>query len=240
MIRVGRSRYVDGDVIHPTYPDFTPIPVISKSKEWPELSPFYLKDEQGQIMENIWQFGKVYPSVPRVYQQKSKRDKRVIWSWSAETHLDQNGNITPHYIPWRITGMNNSFAVRYPVGYEHRHKCVGYIPEDQHGNILFDQRLDYLQSRIRVYLPLYVRLAKQTDEYQELKERLAAGENLLIIEPDGPHQESNQYYHQKYGTDPNLIQQHSIPATRENLMLMLNDTRHPFGHGYCLAIALQY
>jgi hypothetical protein len=28
-------------------------------------------------------------------------------------------------------------------------------------------------------------------------------------------------------------------ASRENLGLMLADTRHPFGHGYCLAACLQ-
>lgn len=26
--------------------------------------------------------------------------------------------------------------------------------------------------------------------------------------------------------------------TKENISIMLNDTKHPFGHGYCLAMAL--
>lgn len=235
MIRVGRSRYEDGKVIHPSYPGFTSIPVITKSHEWPELSPFYLKDEQGQIMENVWQFGKVYRDVPKMFH---KVGRRVLWSWPAEKHLDGRGDITPFYIAWRIAGMRNHMAVRYPVGYNNRHKCVAYIPEDREGNILFNQRLDYIQARKQVYLPLYISLAKQTDSFSELKNRLAAGENLLIIEPDGPHQESNSYYSKMYGTPQNLIQNDSIPATHANLSMMLEDPKHPFGHGYCLAIAL--
>jgi len=36
----------------------------------------------------------------------------------------------------------------------------------------------------------------------------------------------------------NIIENDTILATDENIMIMMYDTLHPFGHGYCLAMAL--
>ena len=36
----------------------------------------------------------------------------------------------------------------------------------------------------------------------------------------------------------NFIKYKTMLATKENLDIMLNDTKYPFGHGYCLAAAL--
>lgn len=90
--------------------------------------------------------------------------------------------------------MNNPYVVRYPVGYHYRHKCLCSFPDDEQGNVDVSRPLDYVQSLKVIYLPIYCQLAKQTKEYQELKDRLNSGENLLIIEVDGPHQESSNYY----------------------------------------------
>lgn len=67
---------------------------------------------------------------------------------------------------------------------------------------------------------------------------LKDGKNLLIVEVDGPHGESLDYYKKKYKVDDNFIEDDTILATKENLKIMLNDTKHAFGHGYCLAVAL--
>ena len=71
-----------------------------------------------------------------------------------------------------------------------------------------------------------------------LKNRLINGENLLIIEVDGPHQESLDYYKEKYEVGDDFIQKNTMLANDENINIMLNDTKHPFGHGYCLAMTL--
>jgi hypothetical protein len=62
--------------------------------------------------------------------------------------------------------------------------------------------------------------------------------NLLIVEWDGPHQESMEYYKEKYNVTDDFIVDSTMNATTENIDLMLNDEKHPFGHGYCLASAL--
>lgn len=41
-----------------------------------------------------------------------------------------------------------------------------------------------------------------------------------------------------YNVDDSFIQNHTMLATKENLNIMIDDIKHPFGHGYCLAMAL--
>lgn len=56
-------------------------------------------------------------------------------------------------------------------------------------------KLNYIQSRIHVYYPLYTGLSQQQPDFHELKRRLEAGENLQINEVDGP----------RYSTSPPSI-----------------------------------
>lgn len=48
---------------------------------------------------------------------------------------------------------------------------------------------------------------------------------------DGPHQESLEYYREEYGVGDDFIEHNSIEVNLENMKLMLNDPKHPFGHG---------
>lgn len=232
MIRVGRCKYVKGKQILPFFPDYTKVVVLMKSSPYWELSPYYLKDENGVIHENKHQFSKVYRQVPASKRTYSRFDKTVIWEHPAETHIDEDGNITEEYKKWREKGMKNKWAVRYPVGFNHRHKCEYALLDD------LTTKLDYVQARKQIYLPVYLELVKKQPKFVKLKNKLLKGEKLLIIEVDGPHQESLDYYKEKYGVEDDFIENDTIQATKRNMEIMLNDTKHPFGHGYCLAIAL--
>ena len=99
-------------------------------------------------------------------------------------------------------------------------------------------RLNYIEGRKGIYLPVYCQLAKEQPLFKALQQKLANGENLLIIEVDGPHQESLEYYKNKYGVDDTFIQNKTMLVNSENIKIMLNDEKYPFGHGYCLAMAL--
>ena len=81
-------------------------------------------------------------------------------------------------------------------------------------------------------------ILEREPKFWELYQRLQNGENLLILEVDGPHQESLEYYKTTYEVDDNFIEQDSVQATETNLAILLNEVKHPFGHGYCLAWAL--
>lgn len=232
-IRVGRIKYIGGKTIEPTYQDFTPIVVLTKSSPYGELGPYVLKDENGIIMENKWQFSKVYPWVPKTIQKYSRWDSTVIWDYPQEVHINDQNEPNSDYWKWRSLGLNCKYAVRYPVGKgKHRGTCL-YALKEKDG-----KKLDYIEARKEIYLSEYCSLVKKQPKFHKLKQRLDESENLLIIEVDGPHQEDLNYYKDRYNVKDDFIQNDSMEATKENIKLMLNDVKNPFGHGYCLATAL--
>ena len=257
MIRVGRCTYSGAKGAKrndPTYDGFTPVIVLTKSTKYGSLGPYELKNSEGQIMENIWQFAKVYESVPASKQKLSRFSKEVTWDHPAEKHVDSlerdkrsrkttDLKLREEYWQWRNKGFNNKHFVRYPVGKKHTGKCVGAIynqeePDKNDTKFEFDQILDYVEGRKVIYLPVYAEMVKKEVQFAELKRRVEKGENLLIIEVDGPHQESLSYYKEKYGVGDDFIVNNTMLVTEKNIKIMLNDKKHAFGHGYCLAMAL--
>ena len=232
MLKVGRCTYdPTGKRIDPKIPTFTNILVLMKSSLYWELSPYYLKDDRGVFMENKWQFSKVYPSVPYSSQKYSRYDKTVIWEHPAETHIEKN-ELTQKYWDWREKGMMNPHPVRYPVGYNYRRNCVYALKDGS------DEKLDYIKARKEIYVPEYCKLVKAQKKFTELKKRLARGENLLIVEVDGPHQDSLPYYIGRYNVTKDFFVNNTVDVTDDNMKILLNDQKHNFGHGYCLGMAL--
>jgi len=238
MIRVGRIKNTNQNLefTDKNGEEFIPIIVMMKSSKYYSLSPYSLK-LNNKILENIWQFSKVYTTIPYSKQTYSQYDKTVIWEHPKETHVicdkDNNLNLTNEYYSWRKKGMFNPYAVRYPVGFDHRTQCIGSLKNKND-----DQLLDYIQARKEIYLPNYLEAIKDEPQFLQLTKLLQKGKNLLITEVDGPHQESLDYYIKKYNVGYNFIENSTILATDDNLNIMLNDTQHAFGHGYCLAKAL--
>lgn len=242
MIRVGRCRYEKGKRVDPCYPGYRVIVVLTKgTNRWGMLGPYELADEQGRIMENVWQFSKVYPRVERVRQAKSRFEPVVVWDHPAETHLRDAGapptpdNLTPEYWAWRQKGMDAPYAVRYPPGFGAMSQCVGLLAETEGG---YAGPLGYVDARKALYVPLYCRLARRSPLLAELRAAYLRGARLLIAEVDGPHQESLAHYQQAHGVGPDFIERDTVVANEANLRVLLNDPLHPFGHGYCLAAAI--
>lgn len=177
---------------------------------------------------------KAYESVPAVTIPYSSGNKTIVWNWPTETHIDINGNLTPAYWKWRVTGKNHNQPVRNPVGWKHLKNCLFSLEKDEPISE-FNPKLDYIESRKRIYLPIYMNAVVKEPKFWELHNRWMNGENLLIIEVDGPHQDSLNYYKEKYGVKDDFIENDSVEATEQNLSILLNDPKHPFGHGYCLA-----
>lgn len=233
MIRVGTIKNSNDRV---NYEGFIPIVVMTKSSKYGSLSPYELK-YNGMIIENIWQYAKIYKEVPASKQYYSQWDKTIIWDHPAEVHIrskeDGSSEITEEYANWRLKGFNNPYAVRYPVGMKHRHLCMGSILD-----VSKPVLLNYVDARKQIYIPYYIHAVKLQSQFQELKQLLKEGKNLLIMEVDGPHEESLGYYKEKYNVKDDFITNKTMLVTKENINIMLNDTKHAFGHGYCLAMAL--
>lgn len=242
-VRVGRRIYSYNSYRDPIYEGFTPILCLTASSSYGDLGPYVLKDSKGRIMENIYQGSKVYPSVPYSCQRYSRYNSTIIWKHPAEKHVivypDGSSDLLPAYYRWRQKLMNSRYPIRYPVTFDKkiRASCLYSLAEDSEGKII-PEPLDYIEGRKKIYLPVYTRLVKQRRKFKDLQSRLFQGENLLIIEVDGPHQEDLKYYQDTYGVESNFIEGNTMLATKDNLQVMLEDTKHPFGHGYCLAGAL--
>lgn len=193
-------------------------------------------------MENLWQFSKVYSHVPKTTQYYSRYDQRVIWNHPAEVHFTQEEE-TEAFWNWREKGLASEYPIRYPVGIKHRHNCLHSLIEtkrvERDGEVeVTHERVEYISARCQLYVPEYLRAVRKEEQFGVLKRKLKQGINLLIIEVDGPHQESLQYYREKYGVDETFIVCDTVLANRHNLSLFLYDALHPYGHGYCLAEAL--
>lgn len=230
MIRVGKYYFEGNEWICPFYQDFTSIVPSS-------LSPDVLRDEEGRILSNIWEASKVYPNVPYCLRKVSPNDPTVAWEWPKEKHLLLSGKevkeILPEYYNWRGMLMRNPYPVKFLSGYHNPRKPFFFLESED------SEPINYITARKKIYCPLYINRIKEERHFKELKERHEKGENLLLIEPDGPHQESLPYYKEKYKVDDSFIEKNTLLATEENLKIMLNDTKHQFGYGYCLAAALQ-
>lgn len=237
-IRVGRILYQGGKPNYPSYEDYEFILVLTKSSKYGSLGPYVLTatiNGVEMIIENLWQFAKVYEEVPDSTQYYSRFDRTVIWKHKAETHV---GDEVPNrkYWRWRRKGFECEYPVRYPVGMKSRHKCLYSIPPDQDEN--FTDKLNYIEARKKIYLKYYVEAVKNEPQFKQLRRKYKEGGRLLIVEVDGPHQESMSYYQKKYDVPDDWITENSIRVNSENMKIMLNDPKHPFGHGYCLAMAI--
>lgn len=236
MLRVGRIKYVGGKKVFPNPVvngvKFKIIEVMTPSTTWGDLSPYSLKTREGYIMENVWQFSKVYEQVPKTTQIYSKYNPKIIWDHPEEKHYNpETRKFTPEYYLWRRKGFECEYAIRYPVGYADRGKCLFALTDT-------GKELGYIDARKQVYLPLYMNLVVNVDKFHKLKKMYIRGENLMIVEVDGPHQESLGYYQNTYGVSNDFITNDSMLVNLQNITIMLNDDKHPFGHGYCLAWTL--
>ncbi len=227
VIKVG--KYKNGK--YPKFDGFKNVVVHTKASAYGELSPYVLSKE-GQIMENIWQFSKVYKKVEAQSQYYNRFRKNISWEHPSEEHVDKNGDLTKEYFSWRTKGFNFPEPVRYPNGYKGKNDCMYSIKDPG------SKKLAYIDSRKEIYVPLYNELVRKEKKFDYLKNELKKGRNLNIIEVDGPNQESLLYYIEKYGVEKDFIKDGAMIATKENLKIMLNDKKHPFGHGYCLAMSL--
>lgn len=174
-----------------------------------EVTPYYIKDEEGHIFENVYQHSKCYR---KVYAQHQVYNNIVTWSHPEEIHLDANNNVLPAYWHWRHKGMSNLYPVRYPNGFKGRHECLCAFWQNSQGSW---EQLNYLEGRKKIYCSLYRRLVQKTSAFSELKKLHDAGVNLQFIDVDVPP--GNTF------------------VTQEVYDKYLNDTAHAFGHSFVLS-----
>lgn len=157
------------------------------------LSPFYLGPINcydgltASCVENAWQYAKVYDGM-----------------------IDSNGNPTNLYFDWRDNGFQKEKASRYPMG-------KGIAPLYSYwkiGNYYY--KLDYIQSRKLIYIPIYAKAVVKTDAFARLKDLVNQGYNLALSDFDG------------YNND----------AFNLNMKQVVNNTKKIMGHTFVLKMLL--
>ena len=83
--------------------------------------------------------------------------------------------------------------------------------------------MGYVEARKKLYVPIYAKYVKETKAFAALKEMVARGENILILDLDGP---SLKEYPK------------GMEVTMENLIKCLEDESNIFGHGFVIAALL--
>jgi len=187
-----------------------------------ELSPYTIKDKNGVIMENWWQFHKIWEKVDSIKQPISQYDSRPRWEHPSEVHMI-DGIPTSAYWKWREKGFAHHRWVRYPNGFKNHGKTKGSMYDK---NIM----LDYIEARKRIYFTKYREIAIQTKQFKELKKMYNKGAKIQINEVDGPTFDVEYPY--------NLCENGSIEMSPRVLLDLINNPKQAFGHGYCLAACL--
>ncbi len=240
MIRIGGHERGVG---YSQHPDFTPIPAWSRGKKpYSELSPFkigpvnyaeYGANRTTPIFECFWQGHKVYDEV----------SGNKEFPWIHEVHVQKIGDnyndyiINDNYFRWSNAVNNSAIPLRRPNGRA--------IPEFA----LFDgARYGLIESRINIYIKYYQELLRNHSTYKSLLARFCVGENLLIIEPDGP---SPRLFPGGILVDESILAQMVFVSRLEDFAAIVSDdpefcTKHgadknkyvPLGHGAVIAITL--
>jgi len=219
-VRVGKYNYKTKQ--EPKTPGYTNVLIHTTG----DLSPYTMKDKDGVIMENYWQFNKIWETVDAIKQPLSQyMPDRIRWEHPKETHM-KNGKPTREYWKWRKKGFSHYRWVRYPNGFKNHSQAKGSV----YGNPNNYEILGYIEARKKIYFQKYREIAIKTPQFKELKSILNKGGKIQINEVDGPRYESEYPY--------NLTKNGSMDMTEKTLRALINTPNQAFGHGYALAACL--
>lgn len=121
------------------------------------------------------------------------------------THT-KDGEPTEAYWNWAKKGWADRVAHRYPMG---KLSIPMYSLWD-------GQKLDYIEARKKIYLPLYAKAARKTDAYA-LLEGMAEGQDICLFDYDS----------------------YNIETRNKTIEQALDDKTRHFGHGMVLKMMLE-
>ena len=164
-----------------TYEDYKRIDVTSANRNEKishDLSPFYLGPVvssdglSAYTFEDLWQYGKVYP---KIYDENGK----------VVSGVDANGDPTEEFFKWRARfyAMPKIKGTRHPAFPPSiRHRDCLYTVYFENGEL---KKLDYVESRKKIYIPEYAKLVVNTDTFKQLKKKVESGQKIALVDFDG-------------------------------------------------------
>jgi len=116
---------------------------------------------------------------------------------------------------WKKVNIETGPKRRYPGS---KNKKVLYA-------LFNNEKMDYVTSRKKVYVPRYHELMKEKEMALEWREKISKGKDVVVYDFDGPRE-----------LDGSVT---CVEVTVDLLKEKINDTRFPFGHGYVVAAFLK-
>lgn len=175
--------------IHPNEEDIV-VDTTSSGGKWSGLSPFII-------------------GPCKLYNGFESKNMENAWQFS-KCYLEdtENNEPTEKYWQWAKIGWNDKRAHRYPKG-------KGRKPLYSLWN---GKKLDYIQARKSIYVPLYAQAVQKTESYNKLKFEYYREKGILYLRDwDGWRME-------KYGM--------------KNLTEVLNEPNRKMGHAFVLHMLL--
>ena len=130
----------------------------------------------------------------------------------------EEGNPNENWCRWHDALQNSSFPVRRPNGRN--------IPLYAFWG---GKKLDIVKARKEIYIPHLQELYRASPIYQDLLKKVKSGQNVMLVEPDGPLLEE---YPNGLEVNKDLLK-NLIEVTSYS-----NGKYRPYGHGYVLALTL--
>lgn len=190
------------------------------------LSPFYLGPVkcydglESRTFELAWQCAKIYPNgIVPVWDEAN----RCFGKDKIQDFVDSGNGPAAGYYRWRDgfwarrypDDFANRSYIRFPAGKGNAKHCLySWWPVD--GEY---RKLDYVEARKQIYMPLYARSVVKTEAYRRLCELRDAGKNLLLVDFDGYN-----IHHSRYNFTYNDA---------------INCPYLKMGHGFVLAMLLE-
>ncbi len=221
--------------------DYIMFDVTSRNKDASithDLSPFFIGpatssyDVTFKNFENLWQFSKVYEGDTIFnYKPSLKKEQSIPFVCS-----DNMGNPTEKWWEFNKVGADSSIAYRRPyVG-----KPLYQYYQNARGEI---ERLDYVTSRKKVYIPEYAKLVYNTPSFKKLKELVDNGGKIAIIDFDAYNYYNPAAMERLYASIvkkyPNFTYTLDDFLAIKTVKDVVNFTGLLAGHGFVLKMLLQ-
>lgn len=171
--------------------DAVVINTTSRSANWSKgLSPFFL----GPV---------------KLYGDYVSQNVENGWQYSKvySYYLEDDESVGDRYFSWAKSGWDSKRAERYPMG-------KGAIPLY---SIWDGKKLDYVEARKQIYIPLYSKAVVNTDAFAKLKEVYESNKDIYLWDFDA----------------------HGLQPETFDYWDLWNNNKIKVGHGYVLAMMLE-
>lgn len=179
-------------------------------------SKFNYPEDESKIINttsrsNIWTRGlsPFFLGPVNLYNGYTSKNVENGWQYSKvyTEFADLDQNPTSRYFEWAKAGWNKTYADRYPMGRGIKPLYCWWAGE----------KLEYVEARKQIYIPLYSKAVRNTDAFAKLKEIYKSEKIIWLWDFDA----------------------HNLTPGKFSYYELINNENVKIGHAYVLAMMLE-